>query len=328
MIKFSIIIPVYNVNNLLAECIDSILSQDYKNYEVILIDDGSTDGSGAICDSYSEEYSFIYCYHQKNQGQAIARNNGLKQCRGDYVIFIDSDDFLPNNCVLSEAEKNTKQLPDIIVIDYQSYNMKDGKIKKVQAAPDSLCKVTVSGKEYLEKVLSPKRGIYKWYPWMYVCNREFIQRIDFSFPPIRRFEDLGCLYNLLIKSQSVKYGHYMGYCYRVGREGATTNTTSVSVEEELLAIAASNIKDVIQRDDLSLTLKKHLANNFSYAFLDALYKANSQEYDNLLKKYLYMADYFIEPKHKVITFLIHIVGIRQTSNLLNTRYAKKRQGQV
>lgn len=90
----SVIVPVYNVMNYLKQCLDSIIQQTYTNLEIILVDDGSTDQSGSICDSYKEKDSRITVIHKKNGGLSDARNAGLNICKGDYISFVDSDDYL------------------------------------------------------------------------------------------------------------------------------------------------------------------------------------------------------------------------------------------
>ena len=90
----SIIVPVYNVEKYLRECLDSILNQTFKDFELILIDDGSKDKSGEICDEYAKVHSNITVVHQKNQGQAAARNNGVKISEADWIMFVDSDDVI------------------------------------------------------------------------------------------------------------------------------------------------------------------------------------------------------------------------------------------
>ena len=92
--EISIIIPVYNAECYLRRCMDSILSQTFENYEIILIDDGSIDESGKICDEYAAADSRIIVIHQKNQGQSVARNNGIQRARGEWIHFVDSDDFI------------------------------------------------------------------------------------------------------------------------------------------------------------------------------------------------------------------------------------------
>jgi len=95
--KISIIVPVYNVENYLCKCVDSILEQTYKEIELILIDDGSTDSSGVICDKYKNKDTRVFVIHKKNEGVSSARNCGLKVAVGDYVGFVDSDDYVLND---------------------------------------------------------------------------------------------------------------------------------------------------------------------------------------------------------------------------------------
>ena len=90
----SVIVPVYKVEQYLKRCVDSILAQTYNNYEVILVDDGSPDNCGKICDEYSEKYSQINVIHQSNQGLSAARNNAVPESKGEYITFIDSDDYI------------------------------------------------------------------------------------------------------------------------------------------------------------------------------------------------------------------------------------------
>lgn len=90
----SIIVPVYNCNQFLSYCVESLLSQSYKNLEILLVDDGSTDNSGKICDSYSNNYKFIHTIHQKNEGLSAARNTGIENAKGEWVLFVDGDDVV------------------------------------------------------------------------------------------------------------------------------------------------------------------------------------------------------------------------------------------
>lgn len=94
MPEISIIVPVYNTGRYLAKCIDSVLAQTYEDFELILVDDGSTDNSPEICDRYAEKDSRVRVLHQKNQGQSVARNRAIEQMRGQWVLFIDSDDWV------------------------------------------------------------------------------------------------------------------------------------------------------------------------------------------------------------------------------------------
>lgn len=112
----SIIVPVYNVSAYLDKCVQSLVNQTYKNLEILLIDDGSTDTSGLICDSFAEQDSRVNVFHTKNQGQGTARNLGIKESRGDYIAFVDSDDYLGD----THFEKALKQIKknDILCTGY------------------------------------------------------------------------------------------------------------------------------------------------------------------------------------------------------------------
>lgn len=117
----SIIIPVYNSALFLSECIDSVLHQNYKKLEIICIDDGSTDASWKILEYYSRKDSRISCIHQENAGQSVARNNGMQMATGDYICFLDSDDFLIPNAILQCIEAFEKYQVDIVLYNMEMF---------------------------------------------------------------------------------------------------------------------------------------------------------------------------------------------------------------
>lgn len=112
--KVSIIIPVYNVENYLSECLDSAIAQDHENKEIIVINDGSTDGSSKIIDDYQNEYPGIIVKHTQNQGLSVARNTGLEIASGDYVLFLDSDDWIESDALSTCLNKMDEYKSDII----------------------------------------------------------------------------------------------------------------------------------------------------------------------------------------------------------------------
>lgn len=117
----SVIIPVYNVEEYLRECVDSVLNQTYENLEIILVDDGSTDSSGEICDEYVEKDERISVIHQKNAGPSKTRNTGLDNATGKYIYFLDSDDYIESNALellVSTAESNGA---DLVFFDARSF---------------------------------------------------------------------------------------------------------------------------------------------------------------------------------------------------------------
>ena len=121
----SVIIPVFNVEEYLNQCVESVLAQTYKNYEIILVDDGSVDASPKICDEYAEQYENISVFHKENGGASSARNFGLKQSKGLYLYFLDSDDYLENDALEKMITSATEHNADLVFIEAKTIG-KDG----------------------------------------------------------------------------------------------------------------------------------------------------------------------------------------------------------
>lgn len=122
----SIIIPVYNSEKFLKKCLESVYLQTYKNIEVIIIDDGSTDQSGRMCDEVSEKYKYIKIIHNSNQGVSMARNCGLDNANGDFIMFLDSDDWLEYDILAKVVEKGIKTNADIIAFGLEQHDVCGG----------------------------------------------------------------------------------------------------------------------------------------------------------------------------------------------------------
>ncbi|MBR4316077.1 MAG: glycosyltransferase, partial [Alphaproteobacteria bacterium] len=125
--KISIIVPVYNVQKYLDKCLKSIISQTLTDIEIILVDDGSTDSSGLICDKYAKKDKRIKVVHQKNARQGAARNAGIKLATGDYIGFVDSDDYITSDMFEKLYKKAYIYDADIVMCDYA--NVKNGIVK-------------------------------------------------------------------------------------------------------------------------------------------------------------------------------------------------------
>ena len=119
MPKVSIIIPAYNIEKYLSACLDSALSQDFSNYEIVVIDDGSTDNTPKISDEYAKKYENVITIHQKNSGLSSARNTGIKRAKGEYVALIDGDDIIAPNFLARLYQAVTKTNSDIAICNFQ-----------------------------------------------------------------------------------------------------------------------------------------------------------------------------------------------------------------
>ena len=147
--KFSILVPVYNVEKYLTQCIESVLNQTYPCYELILVDDGSTDSSGAICDEYAEKYEFIKVIHKPNGGLLHTRRIGLQHATGDWYVFLDSDDYLQTDALQTIYETVQKYDCDCVVYKWQ--RVFEGKIIDASSSFDPVP----------DKIIEDKRTLYK-----------------------------------------------------------------------------------------------------------------------------------------------------------------------
>ena len=180
----SIIIPVYNVENYLRECVDSIVIQNNGLIEVILVNDGSEDSSGTICNEYSAQYSWINTIHQVNSGSGVARNNGILQSKGKYIWYVDSDDLIASGAISILFSILYKDL-DLIMFSAKSFS--DGaEIIMNYDRTDKIGEVDF-GKEILRSNMS--HNAYISSVCMRVYKKAFIDRIGLSFGEERMFED-------------------------------------------------------------------------------------------------------------------------------------------
>ena len=164
MFDFSIIIPVYNVEKYLKECVDSCLKQIGTKNEIILIDDGSTDSSGLICDDYAKDYDFIKVVHQQNGGQSVARNRAVLIASGKYIVFLDSDDYIvPFDAFKTFFEKMEENSLDVLWGDM----IGGGAVNKAVRFK-SLNKV-ISCPEFLKESIDNEA--YDIVPWLKIIRR-------------------------------------------------------------------------------------------------------------------------------------------------------------
>ena len=122
MSDITVVIPIYNVEKYLRKCVDSVEKQTYKNFEVILVDDGSTDSSGELCDALAKENDNIRVIHQENRGLGGARNTGIESCNTEYIMFLDSDDYIHPELLKKCMDVLKKNNCDIVLLDMISVN--------------------------------------------------------------------------------------------------------------------------------------------------------------------------------------------------------------
>lgn len=187
MLFFSIIVPVYNVETYLKRCLDNLKNQTYNNFEVLLIDDGSTDKSGLICDEYSSRDKRFKVYHKENEGVSSARNLGISEASGDYITFVDSDDWIDITYLSFVTELLEEANPDLLV---NSFNRADDK---------SIKYIDLSSKN--RKHFSGYEALYE------MCVGNY-----FGWEPVARFYKTNKLNNVRF-DEKIKYGEDLLFNY-------------------------------------------------------------------------------------------------------------------
>lgn len=216
-IKFSIIVPVYNVEKYIEECVQSVLRQSYIHFELILVDDGSSDNSGMICDRYAKEYSFVKSFHKENGGQLQTREYGVAHSEGDFLVFLDSDDYLEPNAL--QVIYNTIIAYDSDCVIYGMQRVINGKVIDVVA--DNIEKPNVvTEKRVLFKTIFGSSGYNS------MCRKALsatlVKEVDYStFYHIRYGEDLLQSIEMLDRAEKVVFIPDVLYNYRVNPASVT-----------------------------------------------------------------------------------------------------------
>ena len=229
----SIIVPVYQVKEYIGECVESLLWQTYTNLEILLVDDGSTDGSGAMCDEYAGWDNRIRVIHQNNQGAAVARNTGLDHAKGEYVAFVDSDDMIAAIYIEELYKLLGKYHADIAACAYEKGKMVEDTLSDGEIVNDSgVREVCMSS----EQMLRQWHGKYK--KWETTpCNKLYRRSIleddgrggIIRFPEGRRHEDVLISHVIVDNAERIVLTTHKLYMYRT-RPGSCT--TQILVTEE------------------------------------------------------------------------------------------------
>lgn len=230
-LKLSVIVPVYNVEKYLHKCVDSLLNQNLpsEEYEIILVDDGSPDRCGEICDVYSSRYSNINVVHRENGGLSAARNSGIEVARGQYVQFVDSDDFLEPNVLKTLVEKMEADRLDVLRFNYKNVNER---YEEIEPNKDPKHWVNYSsevcdGHTFLNERLGPA-----CYACQFIVRRELLT--DYMFKEGVYFEDTEWTPRILINAQRVASTDMMVYNY-LFREGSITQSVDEAKKRKVLA---------------------------------------------------------------------------------------------
>ena len=311
MLKYSVIIPVYNVENYLPRCIDSILAQNYVDLEILLIDNGSKDQSGQICEDYAAQFSNITAYHISNKGVGSARNFGLSKAKGEFICFVDADDYLVGN-LFSDVESQLDSQLDLLVFSY--YNSIEKNLSEIDRSAKIL---PAEGKKDKSDFIALFQELWltdmMYTVWNKIYRREFLEEHQIVFESYELGEDVRFNLNVYQHVNSVLLVKSCYYVYISGRIDSAMgqyhpNRMNYQLEElgkvdQLMTswnihddqfidqikarILMSNIQN-ISKQKMSLSKKRH--------YVEVL--CRNQEMFSLIKK-------STSPLHPLVRRLLH-----------------------
>ena len=304
---FSIIVPVYKVEDYIDDCVKSILSQSYSKFELILVDDGSPDQCPEKCDYYRENDTRIKVIHKTNGGLSSARNAGLDVALGEYIMFIDSDDILKEGALL-DIHESLQNHPDILITEI--YNTSDINSKDV---PESLFSIPKdnSKKEVIKYVFSEKTNT--WASVQYIFRRNIVEDNALRFDLGYYHEDVSWTARLFAVSNSFSFYNKTWYIRRLGREGSITSVVNPKRTRDMLALTGKCFNNPLL-NSLSKEELKVIHNQFARAAFSSLIyynlytRTDKKVICKLINENIKVLDSAIAKRHRIFVKMIHIIG--------------------
>lgn len=276
----SIIVPIYNVGKYLPKCIESILNQTFKNFELILVNDGSTDNSGVVCDDYEKKDTRIKIIHKSNGGVSSARNAGLYVAKGEYIGFVDPDDYIDKNMYEKLYRLCIDNNSDIAICRFNREI--NGKIQNKESTEEI---IELNNMEAMNELF--KGNLYRFS----LCNKLFSKKCfnDVLFPEERIHEDLSTTYKLFANSKKAVYINYCGYIY-VRRENSILTSTynekrlqAFIAWDEIIEFIDKNYYEIIEQ--VIATFTYWCVDNILYILNQVNNSKKKNNYLNIIQKY-------------------------------------------
>lgn len=317
----SIILTVYNGKEYLEKCILSIINQTYKDFELIIIDDGSTDGSSLICDKYKEKDNRIKLSHVSNCGTSAARNIGIKLAKGDYITFIDNDDYWNSKDCLEKIVCKLNELRvDLLIHHSITYWEDTKKFEDFNVKVDDSYLRKLDYTEALSYYI--ELGLVERAVWSKVIKASLIKDNNIIFPEGKRNEDTYFTGKVLLFAKSIIYYSSPFYIYRKGHKNAqTSKQIQYSHVNDLKFVCVDYIK-FVENNIKDLKLKKVLLSYIAYPYCVWLGQSrfiHNKQIKNdrkMMKTFDYVLNNNIDPYVKIISKIYNILGFKITSFLL------------
>lgn len=281
--KVSVIVPVYNIKEYLVECLQSLVNQTLKEIEIVLVNDGSTDGSDLICAEYAQKYSNIKYVSQQNQGQSVARNNGLKVASGEYILFVDSDDYISESALEKLYSIATSLSVDIVVGDMLNEEelIKGNPDFRKVGEEDNPIAVTEFVKLCLEK------NAYDIVPWLRLVKKSYLTDNNITFLEGCYYEDQEYSLKLFTQSNGMAVKiRFPFYYYRMQRAGSTTTYTTLKMSTDFLKVIDSMQKYATSLDKSKIDIAVKILGIAYYHFVQVWLKQHTKNQEDIYQKFI------------------------------------------
>lgn len=314
--RFSIILPIYNVEKYLKECVDSILKQTFRDYEVILVDDGSTDGSPELCDKFAETYDFIRVIHKANGGAADSRNVGLKNAIGDYIIFIDSDDFILSEHFLEDVNNSFSENVDMVLYKYSKFFDDTKNLAECNFSYE----IAKSKENYADKIYElVKADAFFGMAWIRAIRKDILLDNQIFFKTGLTGEDMDWNYELMLNVSNIELLDNIYIAYRQ-RSGSVTASYKIKNLEDFIHIVEvwSEKLKFIENYTLKKALLGSLAKNYSNLIIvySRITDVNKKEYKQRIKKLDWLLKYGMSRRPQTVAKIYRIFGFDLTVSAL------------
>lgn len=311
--------PVYNKEGYISEAIDSVLKQKYKNWELIIINDGSNDNSLEICNTYKRIDDRIKVFNQDNLGLSISRNTGIKNSNGDYIIFLDADDYLEYNCLINIVN-NISEMKDIYICSFKRI-FPNGNSKVFNRFKYLIHNTEGSGQLILKMMY--KLNIYESSVWSNIYKKNYIEKNKLYFSENLIHEDEEWLLKILLMAENVEVLNCLLYNTRAGVPNSIINSKNYKKNISKIIIS-ENIMNFIQNVKFEdEELKERIKLAMTSFYIKAILKIDDFE-DNEKRKILntakekkHILKNAVSNKQKIAKIILKVFGLNIGSKILD-----------
>ena len=317
MPKFSVIVPVYKVEKYLKICVDSIIGQSYRDFELILVDDGSPDTCGEICDKYSTSDTRVKVVHKENGGLSSARNTGLDIAKGKYIIFTDSDDFWDDANALEHIHNNLIETDaDVLVFPAKRYYENKDKYTYIIASDVDRSKIIDKDVNASIRYMI-ENNVYRAAAWNKVVKKSIIDSHTMRFKNGYLSEDMDWCGDLLLRAQKFDFYDNPFYAYRQQRNGSITVGKAEKLISDKLYMCEKGYRQALklQNKDKTELLASYYAYEYS-VLLGVSSEVKNRELLDRIRALQPLLDYDISRKVKKVKKLKKFIGYSLTRKAL------------